>query len=163
MSDETIPLGQLPPRSDVVYGSTKSYQATTSTAFRQWKAQSHCHFIHGYDLEFKATFEAQRLDERHWVVDFGSLKSFKGWLEKMFDHTTLVAEDDPELEWFKQAHDKGILDLRVVPATGCEATARLCFEQMESWLMDNGYAPRVRLVSFEVREHNGNSAFVRLA
>jgi 6-pyruvoyltetrahydropterin/6-carboxytetrahydropterin synthase len=163
MSENTIPAGSLPPRDDIVYGSTKAYKATVSTAFRQWRAQSHCRFIHGYDLEFEAVFETSRLDERHWVVDFGSLKSFKGWLEDMFDHTTLVAEDDPMMPWFKEAHNNGIIDMRVVPATGCEATARLCFEQMESWLMDNGYSPRVRLVAFHVREHGNNSAYVRLA
>ena len=163
MSENTTTLGILPHRDDVVYGSTKAYKAQVSTAFRQWKAQSHCKYIHGYDLEFEAIFETNRLDERHWVVDFGSLKSFKGWLERMFDHTTLVAEDDPELDLFKLMNERGIIQLRVVPATGCEATARLCFEQMESWLQDNGYSPRVRLVEFHVREHDGNSAYVRLA
>lgn len=90
------------------------------------------------------------------------MKSFKGWLEKMFDHTSLVAEDDPQLDWFKKAHELGIKDLRVVIATGCEATARFCFEYLEMWLADNGYFPRCRLVKFEVREHDGNSAYVRL-
>lgn len=153
----TIPL-----RSDLIYGSTKSYKAVVSTAFRQWRADSHCHFQHGYDLEFNATFEAQELDERNWCVDFGSLKSFKGWLEYMFDHTTLVAQDDPHLDWFRQGHERKILDLREVVATGCEATARLVFEYLESWLLDNGYSPRVWVVKLEVREHEGNSAYVRL-
>lgn len=162
MSEEITELGMLPPRADIVYGSTKTYKAQVSTAFRQWRADSHCRFNHGYDLEFEATFEAGRLDERNWVVDFGSLKSFKGWLERMFDHTTLVAENDPELEWFREAHKRGVLDLREVVATGCEATARMCFEYLEMWLKDNGYAPRVRLVKLEVREHHGNSAYVRI-
>jgi 6-pyruvoyltetrahydropterin/6-carboxytetrahydropterin synthase len=154
----------LPKRDDIVYGSTKTYAASIglSTAFRQWPAASHCNKVHGYALEFMATFEAKELDHRHWVVDFGSLKSFKGWLEKMFDHTTHVAEDDPQIEWFVEAHRRGLLDLRKVTASGCEATARLVFEYLESWLMDNGYAPRVQLVKLEVREHDGNSAYVRL-
>jgi 6-pyruvoyltetrahydropterin/6-carboxytetrahydropterin synthase len=149
-------------RSDIVYGSTKSYRATVSTAFRQHRAQSHCNKNHGYALEFIATFEADDLDHQYWVVDFGSLKSFKGWLEKMFDHTTLVASDDPALGWFQRASMLGILDLRIVEATGCEATARLVFEYLEMWLQDNGYGPRVRLVKLEVREHDNNSAYVRL-
>jgi 6-pyruvoyltetrahydropterin/6-carboxytetrahydropterin synthase len=161
MSESTT-KGVLPPRNDIVYGSTKAYRATVSTAFRQWKAESHCNKNHGYDLEFEATFETERLDKRSWVVDFGSLKSFKGWLEAMFDHTTLVAEDDPQMEWFKKAHELKIIDMREVVATGCEATARLCFEQLESWLTDNGYSPRVRLVKLEVKEHANNSAYVRL-
>lgn len=162
MSKNITESGTLPSRNDIVYGSTKTYKAVVSTAFRQHKAESHCRFNHGYDLEFTATFEAQRLDERNWVVDFGSLKSFKGWLEKMYDHTTVVAEDDPHLDWFRKAYKRGILDLREVSATGCEATARYCFEYLEGWLKDNGYSPRVRLVRLEVREHDGNSAYVRL-
>ena len=159
---ETSTLGTLPQRLDIVYGSTKCWERISSTTFRQWKADSHCHYDHGYDLVFEAIFESKRLDERNWVVDFGSLKSFKGWLERMFDHTSLVAEDDPQIEWFREAHKRGIKDVREVLATGCEATARMCFEFMESWLVDNGYSPRVRLVKFEVREHDGNSAYVRL-
>src|ERR1700748_3029068 len=155
-------LAPFPPRADIVYGSTKAWTKISSTTFRQWRAFSHCHFEHGYDLEFKATFEARGLDEKNWVVDFGSLKSFKGWLELMFDHTTLVAYDDPQIKWFQQAEDAGIKRLRTIPATGCEAVARLCFETMEAWLKDNGYFPRVRLQEFEVREHDGNSAYVRL-
>lgn len=156
-------LGTLPQRDDIIYGSTKMWARLSSTTFRQWKADSHCNVDHGYDLEFEATFEAKELDRRNWVVDFGSLKSFKGWLEKMFDHTSLVAEDDPHIDWFREAHSRGIKDIREVISTGCESTARMCFEFMESWLLDNGYSPRVKLVKFEVREHDGNSAYVRLA
>jgi 6-pyruvoyltetrahydropterin/6-carboxytetrahydropterin synthase len=146
-----------------VYGSTKTYKATAglSTAFRQWVADSHCAQLHGYALEFCVTFETIELDKRNWVVDFGSLKSFKGWLEDMFDHTTLVAEDDPQIDLFKEAHKRKILNMREVSASGCEAIARLVFEYLEGWLTDNGYSPRVSLVKVEVREHDGNSAYVR--
>jgi 6-pyruvoyltetrahydropterin/6-carboxytetrahydropterin synthase len=163
MTDESNALGVLPHRDDIIYGSTKQWARISSTTFRQWKADSHCNLDHGYDLEFEATFEARELDKRNWVVDFGSLKSFKGWLEQMFDHTSLVAEDDPQLEWFKKAHELMIKDIRIVVATGCEATARMCFEVLEMWLQDNGYSPRVKLIKLEVREHGGNSGYVRLA
>lgn len=152
----------LPHRPDIIYGSTKHYDANVgfSTAFRQWGAHSHCNKLHGYPLQFTATFESEVLDQRNWVVDFGGLKSFKGWLEKMFDHTTQVAIDDPELEWFKEAEKRGVLTLRIVPSTGCETIARMVFEYLETWLLDNGYS-QVRLVKLEVREHSGNSAYVR--
>ena len=153
----------LPRRPDIVYGSTKTYKASVglSTAFRQWRADSHCNQVHGYSLEFIATFEALELDHRNWVVDFGSLKSFKGWLESMFDHTTLVAMDDPQLEWFEEADKRNMLNMREVPAVGIEATARYVFEYLEQWCVDNGYSPRVQLMRLEVREHDGNSAYVR--
>ena len=34
-----------------------------STAFRQWKADSHCNYIHGYALCFKVWFEGELDDQ----------------------------------------------------------------------------------------------------
>src|SRR4051812_23270084 len=70
-------------RTDVVYGSTKTYAANVglSAAFRQHPADSHCNQLHGYALEVSACFEADSLDHRNWVIDFGGLKDFKRWLE----------------------------------------------------------------------------------
>jgi len=154
-------MSVLPYREDIVYGSTKKYNAVASVAFRQNKADSHCNQVHGYGINVKATFETEELDARSWVVDFGSLKSFKGWLENFFDHVTLVAEDDPNLDWYKEADSRGVLTLNIVPSTGCESMARFIFEYLEQWLKDNGYSPRVTLARLEVWEHDGNSAYVR--
>ena len=52
----------------------------------------------------------------------------------------------------------GLARIVLVPATGCEAFAKLIYDCTEVWLKDNGYAPRVRLCSVEVREHGANSA-----
>lgn len=149
-------------RKDVVYGSTKTYTHSVglSAAFRQWRAESHCRFIHGYSLSVNVKFETNDLDIRNWVVDFGSLKSFKGWLEDTFDHKTLVAQDDPLLWIYKLMDGEGLIQMREVPDTGCEAFSRMIFEYLEQWLVDNGYSPRVLLRSVEVKEHEGNSAYV---
>lgn len=140
--------------------STKTYghDLGLSAAFRQWRAQSHCRFIHGYALAIKFTFEAEELDERNWVVDFGGLKSLKGLLEDQFDHKLLVAEDDPQLPMLLALDAQGLAQVRVVPATGCEAFAELIYQVTETWLHDAGFAPRCRLTSVEVREHGANSA-----
>lgn len=142
------------------FRSTKKYDHNVglSCCFRQWRAQSHCNKLHGYALAFKFVFETEELDERNWVVDFGSLKSLKGVLEENFDHTTLVAADDPELAWFQEAHERNIIDIVVVPSVGCEKVAEMVFHVAEIWLKDAGYAPRVTLKSVEVSEHSGNSA-----
>jgi 6-pyruvoyltetrahydropterin/6-carboxytetrahydropterin synthase len=148
-----------------MYYSTKTYTHAVglSCAFRQWKAwDSHCRFLHGYALEIKLTFKAHELDIRNWVVDFGSMKSLKGWLEKLLDHTTLVADDDPLLEYFRVMHGNGAIDMRVIPATGCEALAYYIWEYVDGWLVDNGYKPRCTLESVEVREHAGNSAIFKV-
>lgn len=142
------------------YRSTKTYghDIGLSCAFRQWRADSHCRFVHGYALAFKFVFESDELDVRNWVVDFGSLKSLKGTLQDAFDHKTIVAEDDPDLAWFQVGANRGVLQLVVLPAGGCEKFAEYVFGVTEVWLTDNGYAPRVRLVSVEVMEHGANSA-----
>lgn len=144
------------------YISTKTYghERGLSCSFRQWRADSHCRFIHGYAIGVRMMFEATELDARNWVVDFGSLKSFKGWLEDTFDHKTLVAEDDPFLAEFQRLHSLGVIQIVVVPATGCEAFAKMIGGALDVWLGDNGYTPRVRVRSVEVFEHSGNSAIV---
>lgn len=162
----------LPERDDIIYGSTKCYTHSIglSCCFRQWRAESHCRFLHGYSLQVLCTFESNEVDLRNWVVDFGSLKSFKGWLESMFDHKLLVAEDDPYLDtlmslsgtrgtYLDTRADMKIADVRIVPATGCEAFARMIFEYLETWLRDNGYV-LVSLMKVEVSEHGANSAYV---
>ncbi len=142
------------------YQSTKTYghELGLSTAFRQWRADSHCQYLHGYALAITLIFEARDLDVRNWVVDFGSLKSLEQRLEDQFDHKTLVAEDDPEIELFRQMDARGLIQMRILPALGCEKFAEYVYGAAQVWLTDNGYAPRVRLISVEVREHGANSA-----
>lgn len=149
----------------MIFQSTKTYghEIGLSCAFRQWRAESHCRFIHGYALGVKFVFEAEERDHCGWVVDFGGLKSLKGILEENFDHKLLVAEDDPrrrELEALATSDlgEKPVAQIIIVPATGCEAFAGMIYEVAEQWLKDAGFAPRVRLVSVEVREHGANSA-----
>jgi 6-pyruvoyltetrahydropterin/6-carboxytetrahydropterin synthase len=144
------------------FKSTKKWghEQGLSTAFRQWKADSHCHFVHGYSIAVKFVFEADELDHRNWVVDFGDLKELKAKVQNLFDHKTVVAEDDPQLEWFKKAEELGVLELTVLPTVGCEAFAEWIFHMAEDYLIEKGYAPRARLVSVEVSEHDGNSALV---
>lgn len=148
------------------FQSTKTYghDLGLSCAFRQWRAESHCNLLHGYAISVKLTFEAAILDERNWVVDFGGLKEVKDWLCQMFDHKTLIAVDDPNLEDFQQLERLGLIDLRTVEATGCEAFARMIGEWVAAWLA-NQQAPdkqRAWLVSVEVREHGANSAIYLL-
>lgn len=142
------------------YISTKTFghELGLSACFRQWRAESHCRLLHGYALAVKMEFEASELDVRNWVVDFGSLKSLRSMLEDTFDHTLLVADDDPMKDELCGLAGLGLARAVVVPATGCEAFAKLIFECTELWLKDNGYAPRCRIKTVEVREHGANSA-----
>jgi len=145
-----------------LYRSTKTFghDIGLSAAFRQWRADSHCRFIHGYALAIHLEFESSELDIRNWVVDFGSLKSLKQILQDTFDHKLLVAEDDPMLPMLQALDTAGVAEVVVVPATGCERFAEMIAEVVDIWLKDNGYSPRVILAKVEVREHGANSAIV---
>jgi 6-pyruvoyltetrahydropterin/6-carboxytetrahydropterin synthase len=147
-------------RAGEVYRSTKTYGHSEglSCCFRQWRAShSHCRLIHGYALAFRFVFATHRLDERNWCFDFGGLKPVKEWLKHMFDHTMLVAEDDPERARFEELHRLGLADVRLLPAVGCEATARHVFDHVEEFARTQTHG-RVWLESVEVSEHAGNSA-----
>ena len=143
-----------------VYRSTKSYDHNEglSCCFRQWRAShSHCSLIHGYALAFKFVFCSHELDERNWCLDFGSLKPVKAWLHEMFDHTMLVAADDPARERFEALARDGLLDIRILPSVGCEATAKFAFDKVDAFVREQS-GGRVWVESVEVKEHGGNSA-----
>ena len=82
-----------------MFRSTKTFHFLPC-AHRQWRDEGHCRFVHGYDRSVHLVFECSELDDKMWVMDFGGLKPIKTWLEDLFDHTLLINEDDPELEFF---------------------------------------------------------------
>jgi 6-pyruvoyltetrahydropterin/6-carboxytetrahydropterin synthase len=143
-----------------LYRSTKTYDHNEglSCCFRQWRAEhSHCRQIHGYALSFRFVFATQTLDQRNWCMDFGGLKPVRAWLHEMFDHTLLVADDDPQLVEFERLAELGLANLRILPAVGCEAIARHVHQQVGKMIAAET-AGRVWVESVEVREHSGNSA-----
>lgn len=144
--------------TEVYYQSTKTYTHAIglSCCFRQWRATSHCNLLHGYAIEVKLTFEAEQLDHRNWVQDFGGLKDIKSWLEGTFDHAVIVAEDDPKKEIFHMLHAQHLMRVVVLPHVGCEAFAKTIFDYVEEHIrLSSTYAV---LKEVEVREHAGNSA-----
>lgn len=147
-----------------MYVSTKTYgfDRGFAVAYRQWRADSHCNLLHGYALGFRFEFavEDNGLDVRNWAVDFGSLGTLKDKLEEWFDHTTLVALDDPMFKEFERMHELKMCRMVAVQATGCEAIAKWLYDYIdEIWLPENGYAPRVSIHRVEVMEHSANSAW----
>lgn len=141
----------------MTYRVTKTYPHSLglSACFRQWRAESHCNQLHGYALAFTLTFETETLDARNWVLDFGSLKQVRRFLERTFDHRLLVAADDPELSLLSTLHDRGVANVLVLETgVGCEMFATLVAEFVTNWIKHDP----VKLVSVECREHEGNSA-----
>lgn len=141
-----------------------------STCFRQWKAEdTNCKFTHGYSIYFGITFEGE-LDYRNWVTDFGFLKRSKtkiaqngndfsvgDWFKYMFDHTIIVAENDPKLELFFLLDKSGTAQVRILPNVGCEMFAKFVFETLNKFLFKET-DDRVRVVKVECFEHSKNSA-----
>lgn len=140
------------------YISTKVIELG-SCAFRQWKANhSRCQFIHGYQLKAKIWFGCSYLDDKNWAVDFGGLKEIKKLLQYQFDHTTCVAQDDPELQSFIDLNAKGIIDLRIMPdGVGIERTAEFVFNLVDSQIREQTNN-RCWVIRTEVFEHEENSA-----
>jgi 6-pyruvoyltetrahydropterin/6-carboxytetrahydropterin synthase len=147
------------------YTSTKLFDGY-STVFRQWKAEdTHCRFLHGYAVSFRVWFEGE-LDHRNWVWDFGGMKrsktkisgmSPKEYFSFLLDHTTVVAIDDPYLKKFQQMDKDGIIQLRILPATGCEKFAEHLYYIINAFLKEET-EDRVKAIKVEVYEHEKNSA-----
>ena len=138
-----------------------------STVFRQWRAETtHCRFVHGYGISFKVYFEGE-LDDRNWVWDFGGMKRAKTLIDGMqpkeyfnymFDHTMIVAEDDPFLKAFKDMDSAGVAQVRVIPATGAESFAKYIFDKVNPFVQEETDG-RVRVTKVKFMEHGKNAAY----
>jgi len=138
-----------------------------STVFRQWRANTtHCQYLHGYGVSFKLYFEGD-LDHRNWVWDFGGMKraktqidgmSPKEWMDYMFDHTLICAEDDPALPHLRKLEFEGIVQLRVIPATGAEKFAEYIFNKLNEFVQTETEG-RVRVTKVKFAEHGKNAAY----
>ena len=139
--------------------STKTYNQIGPVAYRQWRADSHCNLIHGYALSFHLEFECDTLDARNWCMDFGGLKPLKDLLEDWFDHTLLVAQDDPMREHLLNLGKLKLAKITEVEKTGCEGIADFLYEYINTiFLKDYGEKDRVWCSKVEVRETDANMA-----
>ena len=148
------------------YQSSKVFDGF-STVFRQWKAkETHCRFVHGYGISFKVYFEGE-LDEKNWVWDFGGMKRAKtlinglqpkAWMDYMFDHTMVIAEDDPEIDAFKQMDQAGVAQVRIIPATGAEKFAEYIYNNINEFVKTET-SNRVRVTKVKFMEHGKNAAY----
>ena len=147
------------------YQSTKVFDGF-SCVFRQWKAEgTHCKYVHGYGVSFKVWFEGE-LDQKNWIWDFGGMKRAKGtidgmnpkaWMDYMFDHTLIIAEDDPFLESFKLMDRAGAAQIRILPAVGAEKFAEYVFNKLQEFIHTETEG-RVRIARVDFMEHRRNSA-----
>ena len=148
------------------FQSTKIFDGF-STVFRQWQATTtHCQYLHGYAIEFKVTFEGE-LDHRNWVWDFGGMKrantkidgmSPKEWMDYMFDHTVVLASDDPYKEHFQKLHTNGVVQLRLMDGpVGAERFAEFIYNKLNEFVQEETDG-RVRVAQVEFFENKKNTA-----
>ena len=145
------------------YTSTKEYIDAFPCAYRQWRADSHCHLNHGYSFSMKFFLGTTDLDGRNWAADDGGLKELKKILEDQFDHTTLVAQDDPELEFYKEMERRKLAKLTILPRLGCEGLSDMLYKYVNGVYIPDmwgpGEAERLWCYRVEVRETQANMAF----
>jgi len=142
------------------YQSTKTFgnDRGLSCAFRQPNAtHSHCSLIHGYSLGFRFVFEADTLDDKNWVYDFGNTKWIKAFLEENFDHTIAVDIKDPKLDDFKQLETVGIAKIVTMDGVGCEKFAKLVALYLQD-IVHKETDGRASVSKVQCWEHNDNMA-----
>lgn len=138
------------------YFSTKHFIGYPCT-HRQWRAEGHCKFVHGYSRSFYFEFASNERTKEGWVVDFGGLKEVKTWLDHWFDHTFLASADDPFMEQFKELDRQGVIQLRVFENVGMEGTCKFVYDNINP-LIQKLTQNRAWITKIEVRENEKNSA-----
>ena len=136
---------------------TYGHDLGLSCCYRQHNSTSHCRFLHGYALGVRLEFISFDLEEG-WVLDFGGLKQVKQSIIDLLDHRTLVAIDDPKFDEFQDWHNKGLIQMKVMPVVSCEGIAEHIYCSTTKWLTETHWYPRVRLTAVTVSEHGSNQA-----
>ena len=81
----------------------------------------------------------------------------------MFDHTLVIAEDDPQRGALEELNAKGLANVRIVQSVGAERFAEMAYLQLTE-ILNQGKQdgtllnPTVRVKSVECFEHGANSA-----
>lgn len=133
-------------------------------AHRQHNHKGHCAFIHGHNWSFLFIFACTKRDENGFVIDFGDLKWLKEWLGHHFDHTLVLNQDDPMLDYLRHSigdqtdrWPRPLADIRIVPNAGAEGLAEFIFEMVNAMVMAKT-EDRVFLHEVTVFEDSKNSA-----
>jgi 6-pyruvoyltetrahydropterin/6-carboxytetrahydropterin synthase len=61
------------------------------------------------------------------------------------------------MDTFKQMDKDGIIQLRILPYTGCERFAEYLYNKLNPWV-ENDSKGKVKIIQVEVFEHAKNSA-----
>ncbi|GAB3023607.1 6-carboxytetrahydropterin synthase [Mycobacterium bourgelatii] len=124
--------------------------------YRSWSRQGKHVYLHGYELSFDIEFAcAETEPDSEAVLNNRVLKDVRTELRRQFDHTTLVAADDPHLELFELLAERGVIDLRIMISTGMQASAAWVFDTVDS-IVFQATAGRVWVSRVIARESRNN-------
>lgn len=150
------PLCHAPAR----YTVTKLFDDLPCT-HRSWAHSGKCAFLHGYERSFEIEFGCRELEPKTgFVVDFSQLKDVRALLQRQFDHTTLIAADDPQREVFEELGRLGVVDLRIMAHTGMEGAAEWVYDHADR-LVRGRTLDRVRVLRVVARESRKNAVVLR--
>ena len=81
-----------------------------SYAHRLMLHNGRCRFLHGHNAMVEVTLSAPKTGKNGMVLDFGDIKAaLKNWLDKTFDHKTLLNKKDPLAAALKKAGENPVL------------------------------------------------------
>lgn len=137
---------------------TFSHGENFKCTWRNWRSSDSTRFLHGHSLQVKLIFDCTDRDDSLQVMDVSRLDEIHAWLNSIFNNTTIIAADDPELTTFQELHSKGLVDLRVIPHVGYENFAEYIWKRVARFLGVHNLAPRVLIRTVEVIDGGSNSA-----
>jgi 6-pyruvoyltetrahydropterin/6-carboxytetrahydropterin synthase len=95
-----------------------------------WANQGKRFFLHGYERTFEVEFACAET-ESDTVVNSSTVREIRAALRYQFDHTTLMAVDNPQRDLFELLAERGVIDLRIMDNTGMEGSAAWVFDTAE--------------------------------
>jgi 6-pyruvoyltetrahydropterin/6-carboxytetrahydropterin synthase len=123
---------------------------------RSWAHPGKRFFLHGCERTFEVEFAcAETEPSTGLVVDGSALNAVRTALRYQFDHTTLIAADDPQCDLFELLAKRGVIDLRIMDNTGMEGSAAWVFETAER-IVGLATGGRVWVSRIEARESRNN-------
>ncbi|MFZ1176042.1 MAG: 6-carboxytetrahydropterin synthase [Mycobacterium sp.] len=127
---------------------------------RSWANQGKRFFLHGYERTFEIEFACAEPESGNGlVVDDNPLNEIGAALRHQFDHTTLIAVDDPQRDLFELLADRGVIDLRIMDNTGMAGSAAWVFETVERIV---GLATAGRVWVSRIEAHESRNSMVTL-
>ena len=86
-----------------MYTISKQFHFSASHELRGLEPGHPCMRVHGHNYVVEVVLQSRALDDRGFVLDYGQLKPFKDYLDKVFDHRHLnevsaFAETQPSAE-----------------------------------------------------------------